>query len=170
MVRDHLGHHPASPDETDLLRLYGTTLLAAAATPDWLVLLQIGDGDILLVSHAGEVQRAFERDARLLGVETTSLCGPRAERDVRIRVITLAGRTPPAMVLLSTDGYANSFRDDAGFLQVGPDLLHIIRGEGVRTVENSLEGWLNDCSEQGSGDDISVGLLVHTRQHGAASA
>jgi hypothetical protein len=35
--------------------------------------------------------------------------------------------TPPALILLATDGYANSFPDEAGFLKVGSDLLGMIR-------------------------------------------
>ena len=66
----------------------------------------------------------------------------------------------PALVLASTDGYVNSFADDAGFLKVGSDLLAMIRSEGLDQVGIQLEGWLGEVSELGSGDDVSLGLLV----------
>jgi hypothetical protein len=62
-------------------------------------------------------------------------------------------------VLLSTDGYANAFREDAGFLQVGADLLDLVRQEGLGAVAGGLDSWLAEATEQGSGDDVTVGLL-----------
>ncbi len=64
----------------------------------------------------------------------------------------------PALILVSTDGYANSFADDAGFLQVGSDLLNILRAQGLDEVTANLDGWPAEASEQGSGD-VTLGLL-----------
>ncbi len=69
----------------------------------------------------------------------------------------------PALILVSTDGYANSFADAAGFLQVGSDLLNILRAQGLDEVTANLDGWLTEASEQGSGD-VTLGLLY--RCHG----
>jgi hypothetical protein len=63
------------------------------------------------------------------------------------------------LILLSTDGYANSFREDRGFLAVGPDLLQMIRAEGIGPITGKLESWLREASEQGSGEDITLGIL-----------
>jgi hypothetical protein len=65
-------------------------------------------------------------------------------------------------VLLATDGYANSFREDAGFLRIGGDLLEMIRQDGIEGVDGNLETWLNEASELGSGDDITVALVCRT--------
>ena len=100
-------------------------------------------------------------DARLFGGQTTSLCAPGAWRDFRIAFQTIAAGTSPAVVLLSTDGYPNAFREDAGFLQVGVDLLDLIRQEGLDPVAAGLEAWLAEATEQGSGDDVTLGLLCH---------
>jgi hypothetical protein len=138
--------------------VYGTTLLAVAALPEVLLLLQIGDGDILTVTGDGAVARPLPADPRLAGNETTSLGSPDARGDFRVGVISLSD-CAPELILVSTDGYANSFRDDGGFRQVGSDLLGLIRKEGLGAVEASLEGWLNEASQQGSGDDVTLGLL-----------
>src|SRR2546421_356438 len=71
-----------------------------------------------------------------------------------LSVRAMRGRTS-----VSTDGYANSFRHEKDFLAVGSDLLAMIREEGLDEVASQLEGWLNDASEHGSGDDITLGLL-----------
>jgi hypothetical protein len=144
--------------EKDPLLAYGATVLATVVAPHFLFHLQLGDGDILCVSESGEVTRPIERDPRHLGNQTTSLCSPAAEREVRIS-FQMRTQPRPALILLATDGYANSFRDDTAFLKVGPDLLALLRDEGVESVEQALEGWLTDASATGSGDDITLGLL-----------
>lgn len=139
---------------------YGTTLLLAGADERGVVLLQIGDGDILTVSEAGAVTRPLPPDPRSVGNATASLAHASAWQAARTRSIPAAEAPVPSLVLASTDGYANSFADDAGFLQVGSDLLAMIRADGLEAVGIQLEGWLGEVSELGSGDDVSVGLLV----------
>lgn len=137
---------------------YGATVLGVLVERDYLLFLQLGDGDILIVSEAGEVSRPIDRDSRLIANETTSLCMERAWREIRTRFQTRYG-TAPALILAATDGYANSFVNDAAFLQVGSDILEILRRDGVGTVQDSIGGWLQEASEAGSGDDITLGIL-----------
>ena len=87
---------------------------------------------------------------------------PAAEREVRVGLQKVS-KNFPEMLLLSTDGYSNSFREDAGFLNVGRDILEAIRAEGIERVSEQLEGWLTEATDCGSGDDISVGILC--RKH-----
>ncbi len=53
---------------------YGATLLAVALTSSFALYMQLGDGEILIVSDAGEVTQPLLKDERLLANETTSLC------------------------------------------------------------------------------------------------
>lgn len=138
---------------------YGTTLLLAGADDRGLVVVQVGDGDILLVSHRGVVTRPLPPDPRSVGNATASLARSSAWQDARTRSLP-ADAEGPALVLAATDGYANSFEDDAGFLKVGSDLLAMIRTNGLEEVNAQLEEWLGEVSELGSGDDVSIGLLV----------
>lgn len=166
-VEEHFAAHPLDggdlePGNKEMGRgphlWYGSTLLAAAATEDFLILMQLGDGDILIVSEDGKVIRPWPRDDRFLGGETPSLCGEDAAAYCKVEV----RRFVPGehqLVILSTDGYANSFRDDQGFLKAGRDILEIIRHEGLGRVEAELETWLRETSDLGSGDDITVGVL-----------
>lgn len=179
-VAAHVAEHPLTADEESLLAgraagkavppaesggararghiAYGATLLAAVVAPQFVLYLQLGDGDILAVSGRGEVTRPLSGDDRLFANETTSLCSNEAWRDFRVSFQVSSGE-PPALIMLSTDGYANCFRDDAGFLKVGSDLLELMRADGVESVAESLEVWLEDASRAGSGDDITLGVV-----------
>jgi serine/threonine protein phosphatase PrpC len=144
--------------ETNLPLAYGATMLITVVAQDFILYMQLGDGDILTVSDTGEVTKPLTKDERLFANETTSLCSRDAWRDFRISFQTVSG-TPPALILVSTDGYANSFRDESGFLKVGSDLLKMMRTDGIKNVEDNLEIWLADASASGSGDDVTLGII-----------
>lgn len=138
---------------------YGTTLLAAAVTEGFILYLQLGDGEILTVSRDGEVCRPLPKDERLFANETTSLCSAEAWRDFRVSFQVMS-HAPPALILLSTDGYSNSFQDEAGFLKVGSDLFDMIRTDGgFDMVRDHLESWLTESTYAGSGDDVTLGII-----------
>jgi Protein phosphatase 2C len=171
-VDQHLARHPFTEQELAALveqdgqkskqliekngRLaYGSTLITAIAMESFAVFWQIGDGDVLTVSATGEVIRPVPKDARLIANETTSLCSPGAPRMFRYAVL---GTLAP-MIMLSTDGFANSFLDDEGFFKFGTDVSEIIVAEGLEKVAVSLPDWLAEITARGSGDDISLGIV-----------
>ena len=159
----HLGEKTGAEARASVERhpllAYGATLCAVAVTPTGVLYFQLGDGDLVTISASGRARRPLPADERLFGGETTSLCSPRAAQDVRAAFQRLDGASGPALILVSTDGYANSFRDERSFLQVGPDLLDMLRAEGVGPVRECLPAWLEEASRLGSGDDVTVGLL-----------
>ncbi len=145
----------AQTDDPVALR-YGSTLLAALLTPSLHLYVQLGDGDILTVSEEGQVARPpLPTDRRLFANGTTSLCSSDAWRFVRIHFQPIVEK-PPALVMLATDGYANSFVDNAAFEQVAKDLYTAIQQDGPAVVADRLPDWLRETSDNGSGDDISV--------------
>ncbi|MBS0320258.1 MAG: protein phosphatase 2C domain-containing protein, partial [Proteobacteria bacterium] len=173
-VQAHLASHPITDDEwrdlaaaegdvavdavrADPLLAYGATLLAAAATPHCVAVTQLGDGDVLAVDAHGVTTRPVAADERLGGNLTTSLCRGGAEADFRGAV--LAGAARPALLLLATDGYANSFRSDRDFLEVGADLRAMFARDGHARVTAALPAFLDHASTHGSGDDITLAWL-----------
>jgi hypothetical protein len=136
---------------------YGATLLAAGATDKVLLYLQLGEGEILSVSATGTTTRPLPPDDRLIANQTTSLCQPEAWKDFRSSWVTDAAL--PSLVLLSTDGYANSFRSDQDFLKIGQDYLEIIRQQGIASLAEELPAILTEATQQGSGDDITLAIL-----------
>ncbi len=175
-VTKHLTNHPFTEDELQRLRdkdgekavtsiidnplkAYGATLLAAIVISDAIVLLQLGDGDILCVADDGTVWHPFTSDDRLIANATTSLCLKEAWNETRVSVQRLAGN-PPAIIMLSTDGYSNCFSNDNDFDKVGYDFLQLLRQYDSKTIVNQLPVWLSEATSKGSGDDITVGMIV----------
>lgn len=148
--------------ETEPRIAYGATVVAALVTTTFLLYVQLGDGDIVIVDEDGQsVRPPLPVDTRLFGDATTSLCMVDAWRFVRTYFQPLSDR-PPALVLLATDGYANSFIGDGDFLQAAADIYTLVNQQpvdGTRLLRQQMPGWLRATSDQGSGDDISVGIL-----------
>ena len=143
------------------LKAYGATIVIAIVEESFILYLQLGDGDILIVSETGEVERPLAKDDRLFANETTSLSSQDSWSDFRLGFQTLVG-TLPALILLSTDGYANSFLDEDEFTKVGRDILEILRSDGIEAVDHSLEGWLTEATGAGSGDDTTLAIICRT--------
>jgi serine/threonine protein phosphatase PrpC len=144
--------------EQNPLLAYGTTALVAGAMETCIVLLQVGDGDVLTVSAQGETLRPLPPDDRVFADETPSLCLPDAWRDYRCAFHSISG-TPPGLILLSTDGYSNCYSTDADFLKSGSDFLEMIRARGTQQVQEDLPHLLTEATDKYSGDDITVGII-----------
>lgn len=139
------------------LEAYGATLLLVAISGSVVYYLQLGDGDILIVSEeTQQVSRPIPEDAFFTANVTTSLCQEQAEKLFRFQC---SQGIPPILITVSTDGYSNSFETPDGFHKVATDLLGLIRDRGVDYVESRLPEWLAGTSNEGSGDDISLGIL-----------
>jgi hypothetical protein len=169
-VEAHWDQNPPTDAETTEATfsptIYGTTLLAFAIDQfkvhgkniTMLVFLQIGDGDILLVSPSGKTRFCFDNEQ--IGDVTTSLSAPNAWRSMNIHFLLDMDKLPE-MILLSTDGYRKSFQRSTDFLKVGSDILGFARLNGIAATESALDEWLKGTSEQGSGDDITVCLAIN---------
>ncbi|MCO5166629.1 MAG: protein phosphatase 2C domain-containing protein [Planctomycetes bacterium] len=150
-VRKHAG------DANAPLKPYGTTLIFALATPTFLLVGQLGDGDVLLVTPDQRVLRPVPSDATSFADETASMCQPEAWSSMR--VVTRGAPVDEALLIMSTDGYSKSYASDEVFDRIGPDYLTMVRDEGIEAVEGSLKGFLEAVTSGGSGDDIAFGLL-----------
>jgi hypothetical protein len=154
---------PATPREGEwpfsAYLAYGTTLLVAALTRDYLICAQLGDGDILTVTAQGAVARPLARHHDFYSEESASLCTQGAARLFEIAVLPARTRRP-AMVMLSSDGYANCFGNDEGFFKVGSDMLAYANDRGHDFLGRHIESWLKESSRDGSGDDISLALGI----------
>lgn len=147
---------------------YGSTLIITVIHDTFTLYLQLGDGNILLISANGDIDKPLPKDERLFGNETTSLCLPESWSDFRFRLLPVDPDNQfPALIIVSTDGYANSFSHDDEFEKVGTDLLEIICEctdgiqEGIDSIQTDLPGWLDTASEKGSGDDTTVGIICN---------
>ena len=157
-------HPAAAKTDIPVEQRYGATLLAVLLAPKLHLYIQLGDGDILTISQEGEVARPpFPADSQLIANHTTSLCSKEAWRFVRIHFQPIVEK-PPVLVMLATDGYANSFADNAAFEQVAKDIYGALQQDGSAAISGLLPDWLKETSEAGSGDDISVVIATDKSQ------
>ncbi|MBN8564823.1 MAG: protein phosphatase 2C domain-containing protein [Leptolyngbya sp. UWPOB_LEPTO1] len=145
--------------EDDPSIAYGATLLLIFITEAFALYFQVGDGDILCVQPDGTTEHPLPIDARLIANRTISLCTPQAWEEGRLRVCSVQEVPLPAMILASTDGYANSYATDEDFFRIGIDYLQSVRTEGFDRVIANLPMILRETSYRGSGDDITLGMM-----------
>lgn len=148
--------------ENNYFLAYGATVLAVLVTDSFIVYIQLGDGDILEVDSKGNTTRPLERDPNLIANETTSLCMNKAWNEFQVHIKLYPQGTPkeiPALILVSTDGYSNSFSTDEGFFKIGRDYQQMFKSNLTEEVRQKLEGFLQETSEKGSGDDITLGMI-----------
>jgi len=144
----------------DALIAYGSTLLLAITGRRWLILVQIGDGDIVGIQPDGQPLLPVPRDPSLDGQQTTSLCGPRAEDDFRAAVVD-SSTTALLGVLLATDGYGNAHAVDPWTDAVSADLAELINDRPPEWLVGQLPLWASRCaSMDGSADDTTIALLI----------
>ena len=142
-------------DKAAIYKLYGSTLIGLVITKEFLFAFQLGDGDIMKVSGKG-VQNVIEAD-KILGIETHSLSRTEAWK----KAITCIGKQEenqelPVMYMLSSDGMANSYKNEDEFRKTCSDYYDLIKQHGTKAVAGSLRKWLAETSELGCGDDITA--------------
>jgi serine/threonine protein phosphatase PrpC len=138
---------------------YGSTLIGAYLTSSRLVLLQIGDGDVVVVRPDGSSWQPIPGDDRLVHQYTTSLCQPDATLSFRHAVVEV-DTDPAQWILLATDGFANAQSDASWRHRLGFDLDDLAARHGPRWPASQLGQWAARCaSGEGSGDDVTVALV-----------
>ncbi len=139
---------------------YGSTLLLCIALPDWLVLAQIGDGDVIGVRVDGTLELPVPVDPALDGLVTTSLCGRSPIDDFRVAVVSLA-QVPLLAVMLATDGYGNAQMLEEWPTSFSKDMAWLLRERDTSWIGTQLPTWAARCaSADGSADDTTVALLI----------
>jgi len=163
--------NPLSIEETNLLRdkdkaeylstltlsnyqhIYGSTFVAGLITDNFWLILQLGDGDAVLLDERG-LYLPMPKDDKLQFQYTTSLC----EVDAIDNFRHIYGFTTPISMILSTDGLKNSYKNYDYFLGLYKDILNDAKVEDTDTLEKGLIEDLPVLSKIGSGDDISIAI------------
>ena len=144
-----------------LAHVYGTTLIAALQLPDYLILVQQGDGRCVIFYADGEVGQPIPWDERCFENITTSMCDEDVAASIRHCVISLKEH-PVIACYLGSDGVEDSYRDMEGthnfYRKLSGELVH----RNVSDFEQYLGEMLPVFSQEGSGDDVSVAGIVDT--------
>ena len=143
------------PDKDAVYRMYGSTLLGLVLTEEFLFAFQLGDGDIIKVSATG-IYHIIEAD-KILGTETHSISKAESWK----KAVTFIQKQKedeqlPVMYMLSSDGLANSYKNDEEFHKTCRDYYTLLKEHGVKAVSDNLKAWLQETSELGCGDDITA--------------
>jgi len=137
---------------------YGSTLLMAVAWNSGLLVLQLGDGDV--VGFSGGSVRHLVEPLGGPGPGTDSLCDQSAVDKFRIYVDSFADGAPEC-VMVRTDGWMNSFEKDADRERTDLELFRWLQSASKEAVEADLESLLAETSASGwsQGDDVSCAML-----------
>ena len=142
-------------NKQEIFRQYGTTLVGLMITPVFLFAFQIGDGDISYVDDNGFDQVLHTE--KILGTETHSL----SKIDSWKKAVSAVRRRDcsedlPAAFLMSTDGFANSYKNEDEFKKTCVEYYEMLKEHGADAVNANLKEWLTETSEMGCGDDITL--------------
>ncbi len=142
-------------DKAEIYKAYGSTLVGLMISPSFLFAFQLGDGDITYVDDHGIVP-VLQSD-KILGTETHSL----SKVDSWKKAISATRRRAndeqlPCLFMLSTDGFSNSYKNEDEFKKTCQEYYDMINQHGVPAVDANLKAWLEETSELGCGDDITL--------------
>ncbi len=186
MVTDHVHKYPFSKREIQILSrkkgckisekvlqnpkiAYGSTLLISILTPEFIVLIQIGDGAILVSNANGytfcplnktNCSLSLSSESPISLNDTESLCMDNSWLEFRTGIFAHCD-LQPQLILMTTDGYSNSFGSDDDFFKIGSDYLNILKEYGYSYLVRNLRTLLRETSTRGSGDDITMGFLYN---------
>lgn len=173
LVEQDMRQHPFDEDELSgvsekarrryeagerLQAAYGTTLIGAVLAENFWLGLQIGDGKCVVVSETGEFTQPIPWDEECFLNVTTSLCDENAAKEFRF----CFSRTLPAAVFIGSDGIDDCFAGDERLYDFYRVTLKSFAETDEETAIAQLKEYLPTLSEKGSGDDMSVRILVNT--------
>jgi serine/threonine protein phosphatase PrpC len=144
----------ALPDTENLFSVYGTTLVAALAMPDFWFATQIGDGLCVVLDQDGKPRAAIPPDEEQGFGYTNSICAANAAEKFQRAFAVYAGSAPISGITVATDGVADSFTPD-DYLAFTAEL----RKNFIRTPKDTakeLQAYLATLSERGSRDDCAI--------------
>lgn len=137
---------------------YGTTLIGVMLAENFWLGLQIGDGKCVAVSKDGEFTQPIPWDEQCFLNVTTSICDENAAKEFRF----CFERTLPAAVFIGSDGIDDCFAGDERLYDFYRLTLRSFAQTNDQTAVSQLKDYLPTLSEKGSGDDMSVGIIVNT--------
>lgn len=66
------------------------------------------------------------------------------------------------MYMLSSDGMANSYKNEDEFKKTCNDYYALPEEHGAKAVSGRLKEWLNETSKSGCGDDVTALFAYYT--------
>lgn len=146
-------------DNEDIRKIekaYGTTLIVFVVTEAYSFGIQIGDGKCVVVDQNGEFVEPIPDDDNCQLNVTTSLCDSDAIDEFRYYVTD----SMPAAVFCGTDGIEDSYATLDELHALYRSILNIYIEYGIDIGNSELNEYLPVLSQRGSGDDVSIALII----------
>ena len=164
----HFRGSPLSPRERKIsggngfdLAWYGTTLVCAAITPTYAMIIQIGDGDAMAFLHDGSVVHPIPGSNLPSGI-THSLCEPSALQEFRCHFLAWPASARIKAIILCTDGVANSYSPKS-LEAFGSGIIYAMHADREEAL-SQLETWLPELYRRGNADDMGIAGLIVERK------
>lgn len=148
-----------------LAHVYGSTLIGALMLPEYLILIQQGDGRCDVFYEDGTVEQPIPWDEKCHENVTTSMCDEDVAEGFRSCVIDLKDKKAIACYL-GSDGVEDSYRNMEGTHMFYRSLTCELEQRTAEEFGAYLEELLPGFSRTGSGDDVSVGGIVDLERIG----
>lgn len=133
--------------------MYGTTLLAFGKNSEGILLLQQGDGRIIVLYEDGRMDMPVPWDEHCSGNMTTSLCDQDAALAMRFTYLPAQSKKVAAVFLVS-DGIEDSFLDFKDLYEYLLELI-VLQSEHPNDFLSVLQNSMDQISKNGSQDDAS---------------
>jgi len=137
-------------------KAYGTTLLGAVLTEDFWFGIHIGDGKCVAFDCQGKTAEPIPWDEECFLNTTTSICDSAALQEFRF----FFSRQLPTAIFVGSDGIDDCFADEEKLYNFYRVVLTSFATANTEEAKKELSAYLPVLSEQGSGDDMSIGAIL----------
>jgi serine/threonine protein phosphatase PrpC len=135
---------------------YGTTLIAVLWTDTFLLALQIGDGSCVMLNTEAEFTKPVPVDEKCFLNVTSSLCDRNAIESFRHYYT----KDLPAAMIIASDGIDDCFAGTEKLFDFYRVILSSFNEKDEENAKAELNDYFPRLSAKGSGDDVSIGLII----------
>ena len=137
------------------IKAYGTTLTGAMQLNNKLVVVGIGDSEILGIKN-GKIIKPFDNEDEPAGNITYSLCQEDAFNYLKVKVIDFSKLDG---IILCTDGLSGAYQTYDNFNNsfIKPMVIKLLEEKNYVFVDNFID---NLAKKLGTGDDVSLAFII----------
>ena len=137
---------------------YSTTSITLIATTQFVIVIQIGNGDVLMVEPSGEISRPVPAILQDIGVHNLSM--PKSWTLFEIWHRDCSDGSLPVAVFMSTDGFSGCYDDIEDFEKYCVSGFHdSFADHDVKDIQVDIQTDLDMITREGCGDDVTIGIL-----------
>ncbi len=141
-------------------KAYGCTLILFAVTSRYSFGLQIGDGKCVMIDKNGAFSEPIPWDENCQLNVTTSICDSDSIEEFRFFVTDKA----PAAIFCGSDGIDDSYAASEELYALYRSILKIFIEHGLDVGRSEIVEYLPLLTKKGSGDDVSIGMILNTKE------